>query len=112
MLCGAGAKAVGWMVKAMDDTKLPGAVRFQAAKWVAEASGHGLAAQQARLGLPAQDKPLSEMTLDELDAFISAGKQATERLRQERERTIEGNVVRSDARISDGGDAQAIDPQG
>jgi hypothetical protein len=101
MAC-AGPKAVGWMVKALDDAKLPGAVRFQAAKWLAEASGHGLAAQRAALGLPAQDKPLSDMTLDELDAFISAGKQGIERLKQDRERTIEGTVVRDDARNVEG----------
>lgn len=105
MLTGAGAKAVGWMVKALDDPKLPGAVRFQSAKWLAEAAGHGLAAHRAALGMPPQDKPLSEMTLDELDAFISAGKAATERLRQDRERTIDGSaqVVRDDAR-NGGGD--------
>lgn len=102
MVQGAGAKAVGWMVKALDDPKLPGAVRFQSAKWLAEAAGHGLAAHRAALGMPPQDKPLSEMTLDELDAFISAGKAATERLRQDRERTIEGSVVRDDARNSGG----------
>lgn len=98
-----GAKAVGWMVKALDDPKLPGAVRFQSAKWLAEAAGHGLAAHRAALGMPVQDKPLSEMTLDELDAFISAGKAATERLRQDRERTIDGLVVRDDTR-NGGGD--------
>lgn len=100
MVQGAGAKAVGWMVKALDDAKLPGAVRFQSAKWLAEAAGHGLAAQRAALGLPDSSKPLTEYTLDELDAFISAGKAGIERLKQERERTIEGSasVVRDDAR--------------
>lgn len=94
-------KGLRWMVKALDDAKLPGAVRFQCAKWLAEAAGHGLAAQRAQLGLPQTDKPLSEMRLDELDAFISAGKKATERLREERTRTIEGQVVPSDARSDD-----------
>ena len=97
MLAGAGPKSVKWMVDALDDAKLAGAVRFQCAKWLAEAAGHGLAAQRTALGLPLQDKPLSEMTLDELDAFISAGKAATDRLKQDRARTIEGEV-RSDAR--------------
>lgn len=106
MVMEGGAKGVGWMVKALDDAKLPGAVRFQSAKWLAEAAGHGLAAQRAALGLPAQDKPLSDMTLDELDAFISAGKAGIERLKQDRERTIEGSVVRDDAR-NDGGDGVA-----
>lgn len=104
MMAGGGAKAVGWMVKALDDTKLAGAVRFQCAKWLAEAAGHGLAAQRAALGLPGADKPLSEMTLDELDAFIAAGKAGVEHLKRERlaqqERTIEGEV-RKDVRSDD-----------
>lgn len=99
-----GSRGLRWMMDALDDQKLAGAVRFQCAKWLAEASGHGLAAQRAALGLPEQDKPLSEMTLDELDAFISAGKAATERLKQDRMRTIEGEV-RNDARNSDAQDA-------
>lgn len=97
MITGAGPKSISWMLKALDDAKMAGAVRFQCAKWLAEAAGHGLAAQRTALGLPLQDKPLSEMTLDELDAFISAGKAATDRLKQDRARTIEGEV-RSDAR--------------
>lgn len=104
MVASAGPKAIGWMMTALDDQKMAGAVRFQCAKWLAEAAGHGLAAQRAALGLPEQDKPLSEMTLEELDAFISAGKAATDRLKQDRARTIEGEV-RSDARNSDAQDA-------
>ena len=104
MMASAGPKAIGWMMKALDDQRMPGAVRFQCAKWLAEASGHGLAAQRAALGLPVQDKPISEMTLDELDTFIAAGKAATERLKQDRMRTIEGEV-RNDARNTDATDA-------
>lgn len=100
-----GAKGLRWMVTALDDAKLSGAVRFQCAKWLAEAAGHGLAAQRAALGLPGADKPLSEMTLDELDAFIAAGKAGVEHLKRERlaqqERTIEGEV-RKDVRSDDG----------
>lgn len=100
-----GAKGLRWMVTALDDQKLSGAVRFQCAKWLAEAAGHGLAAQRAALGLPGADKPLSEMTLDELDAFIAAGKAGVEHLKRERlaqqERTIEGEV-RKDVRSDDG----------
>lgn len=101
MVLGGGVKAVGWMVKALDDAKMAGAVRFQCAKWLAEAAGHGLAAQRATLGLPLEDKPISEMTLNELDAFIAAGKAATERIRQDRARTIEGDIVHNDARNSE-----------
>lgn len=104
-----GAKGLRWMVGALDDPKLPGAVRFQSAKWLAEAAGHGLAAQRAQLGLPASDKPLSDMTLDELDAFIAAGKRGVEHMKaqaaEQAQKTIEGHVVRSDARSDEGEDA-------
>lgn len=105
-------KSINFMIRAIDDQKLTGAVRFQSAKWLAEAAGHGLAAQRAMLGLPPQDKPLSEMTLDELDAFISAGKAATTRLKEERDRTIEGRVVRDDVRSNGADSAQASDHEG
>lgn len=95
------AKGVGWMVRALDDPKLPGAVRFQCARWLAEAGGHGLAAQRAALGLPGDEKPLSDMSLAELDAFIAAGKAAAAQLATDRARTIEGSVVPSDARSED-----------
>jgi hypothetical protein len=100
-----GTKGLKWMVGALDEPKLSGAVRFQCARWLAEAAGHGLAAQRAALGLPASEKPLAEMTLDELDAFITAGKAGITRLKEERAKTIEGEVVRSDARSDEGGEA-------
>lgn len=113
LIMGEGAsKAVGFMVKALDDAKMSGAVRFQCAKWLAEAAGHGLAAHRAALGLPPSDKPLSEMTLDELDAFIGAGKHAVTKLKEDRARTIEGQLVHSDARSDGVIDAQPVDPQG
>lgn len=113
VIMGEGAsKAVRFMVNALDDPKMSGAVRFQAAKWLAEAAGHGLAAHRAALGLPASDKPLSEMTLDELDAFIGAGKHAVTKLKEDRARTIEGQLVHSDARSGDVIDAQPVDPKG
>ena len=45
-------------------------VRFQAARWVLEAAGHGLAARAIDAGLVHYEKPLTEMTLGELDALI------------------------------------------
>lgn len=68
--------ALEFMVKAPADKKLPGAVRYQCAKWVMEAAGHGLAAQRAALGLPGEDKPLDQMSVGELEAFLSAGQSA------------------------------------
>lgn len=100
--------ALAFMVKAPLNEKLPGAVRFQAAKWVLENAGHGLAAQRAQLGLPDFDKPLSEMSVAELDQFLSAGFKALEANKAQEQRTIEGSArnIESDGV---GGEAQVID---
>jgi len=100
-------KAVGFMVSALDDKLLSGAVRFQCAKWLAEAAGHGLAAHRAALGLPDSEKPISEMTLAELDAFITAGKAATAKLKSS---IIEGQIGHDDTPDSQPTDAQDVDP--
>lgn len=109
--------SIAWatMKDLMQNPKYTGAVKFQAAKWTLEAAGSGLAAHRAALGLPDNDKPLSEMTLAELDAFMSAGKQALDTLREQRERVIEGVIVddaRDNARNPEGEDAQLIDLTG
>jgi hypothetical protein len=78
-----------FMVNAPMNEKLPGAVRFQSAKWVLENAGQGLAAQRAALGLPAEDKPLSEMSTSELDGLIDAMRN---RLQQTRAQVIEGEA--------------------
>ena len=108
---------IAWatMKDLMQNPRYTGAVKFQAARWTLEAAGSGLAAPRAALGLPDQDKPLSEMTLAELDAFMSAGRQALETLKDQRERTIEGVVVvdaRNNARNSNAEDAQVTDLPG
>lgn len=84
------SNSLRFMVSAPGNEKLPGAVRFQAAKWVMEAAGHGLAAQRAALGLPDSDKPLSEMSITELDAFLAAGRGAIAQIKANEMRTIEG----------------------
>ena len=109
--------SIAWatMKDLMQNPRYPAAAKFQAARWTLEAAGSGLAAHRAALGLPDNDKPLSEMTLAELDAFLAAGKQALETLREQRERVIEGVVVtdaRDNARNSDGEDVQLIDSTG
>ena len=100
--------ALAFMVKAPLNEKLPGAVRFQAAKWVLENAGHGLAAQRAQLGLPDFDKPLSEMTVQELDQFLSAGFKALEANKAQEQRTIEGST-RNIEPDGVGGEAQVSD---
>lgn len=46
-------------------------VRFQAARWVLEAAGHGLAVRAIDAGGLHYEKPLAELTLAELDALIA-----------------------------------------
>lgn len=89
--------SIAWatMRAIMQEPQYSGAVKFQAAKWTLENSGHGLAAQRAQLGLPS-DKPLSEMNLQELEAFITAGGVALQALQQQRANTIDITPVAHD----------------
>lgn len=102
--------ALQFMVTAPGDKKLPGAVRYQCAKWVMEAAGHGLAAQRAALGLPGDDKPLDEMSVGELEAFLSAGQSAIAAIKS-RDGIIDGSARNVEASTM-GELAQAIDPKG
>lgn len=83
-------------------------MKFQAARWTLEAAGHGLEAQRAKLGLPDGDKPLSEMSLAELEAFLSAGGAALRALKDGQMQVIEGEILpnaRDNARNCDAEDA-------
>jgi hypothetical protein len=68
-----------WQVieQLMTDPSAPAQVKFQAAKWTLEASGHGLSAVAAslQLGLRKTNKPLSEMSVTELEEFVTRGRQ-------------------------------------
>lgn len=70
--------ALSTMRKLMADDLTPAPVRFQAAKWSLETAGH---AAMKEANLPAPEKNLSEMTLDELEAFISRGETALDKLK-------------------------------
>jgi len=102
--------ALEFMVSAPSDKKLPGAVRYQCAKWVMEAAGHGLAAQRAALGLPGDDKPLDQMSVGELEAFLSAGQSAIAAIK------ARDGIIDHDARNVEGSTlgqiAQVVDPKG
>ena len=67
-----------WQVieQLMTDPASPAQVKFQAAKWTLEASGHGLSAVAAslQLGLRKSNKPLSEMSISELEEFVVRGR--------------------------------------
>jgi hypothetical protein len=74
----AGASKAWAVIDAMmTDPSAPAQVRFQAAKWTLEASGHGLSAIAAslHLGMKKSNKSLSEMSISELEEFINRGRQ-------------------------------------
>ena len=83
------SKAARTLLDLMDDDT-PANVRFQAAKFVSEVAGHAPA--DGRTNTPADDKSLSEMTIEELEAFIAGGRAAVD----QRARTIDGQAVRVD----------------
>ncbi len=66
------SKALACLEGVVDDTAAPPAARIQAAKWILEAAGHGVAAQslQLRGGLTSADKPMSEWSLAELEEMV------------------------------------------
>jgi hypothetical protein len=68
----------------MTDPSAPAQVRLQAAKWTLEASGHGLSAVAAslQLGLKRSGKPLAEMSVTELEDFITRGRATFDSMRQ------------------------------
>lgn len=70
------ALAWGCIRSMLTDGSVPAAVRLQAARWTLEHAGLGLAAQQARLGLPSADAPLVSMNEAALVAFVEAGRAA------------------------------------
>ena len=80
-----GGASLGWAVmrELMTDAATSPQVRFQAAKWSLEAAGHGLQAAlgAARLGIQEADKPLSEMSMSEIEQFVERSQAALSALR-------------------------------
>jgi len=68
----------------MTDETAPAAARVSAAKWTLEAAGHGLAAAlgSARLGLDIADKPLSALSLSELEAMAEQAAASVESIKR------------------------------
>ena len=82
LISGEGAR-LAWrtMARLMEDgSGSPPAVQFQAARWVLEASGQGLAARIADRGVE-PERALAEMSLGELEGFIARGRSALASLR-------------------------------
>ena len=85
----------------------PAMVRYQAARYVLEMAGHEKPQQNQALN---NDKPLTEMTIEELQTFINAGTGALKDLKNQRLKTIDGDVVRTaDSPGSAQDDAQVPD---
>jgi hypothetical protein len=68
----------------MKDAATPAAVRFSAARWTLEAAGVGLAARIAENGGGNPEKALNELSLKELEEFISRGREALANLKEAR----------------------------
>jgi hypothetical protein len=85
-----GAIGVAVLVEVAQDKAAPPAARVSAAKWLAEAAGHGLAARKAG-ELAADDDDLADKSLGELYAMAE---QLREQLAAKRdaERVIEGDA--------------------
>ena len=75
-------KAWEVMQSLLTDPAAPAQVRFQAARWTLEASGHGLSAVAAALHLgKSGKKDLHEMTTSELAEVVERGRQQLESMR-------------------------------
>jgi len=76
-------RAWGVIQQLMTDPASPAQVRFQAAKWTLEASGHGLSAVAAslQLGLKSSGKQLHQLSLTELEEFVTRGRQTFDTLK-------------------------------
>jgi len=85
-------KASAVLVGLLDREDTPARVRFEAARYVLSLAGHEKPEQNQALDA---DKPLTEMSLAELQTFINAGTDALEALKNQRVKTIEGEAVRT-----------------
>jgi hypothetical protein len=70
--CEGGSKALAAMMTLLGE-ETPHNVRFQAAKWILEAAGLGLAATIPGERNPSEEMPLSEMCYEELEEFVREG---------------------------------------
>lgn len=94
-LAGAGVIGIGVLVDIARDTLAPAPSRVSAAKWLAEAAGHGLAARKAG-ETDADAKPLEEMSAAELVQAIAGIGGAIEQMRQQKAdaaRTIDAEPI-------------------
>ena len=89
-----GAVGLQVLMDLAKDADTPYVIRHRVGKDLLELAGH--MKPQANQPLAA-DKPLMEMSVEELQAFINAGAGAVETLKNQRLRTIEGEVAPAQA---------------
>ena len=90
----AGSLGLQVLLDLAKDADTPYVIRHRVGKDLLELAGH--VKPQANQPLAA-DKPLMEMSVEELQAFINAGAGAVETLKNQRLRTIEGEVAPAQA---------------
>lgn len=78
------AKATAYLERAIDDERLPARVRLDAAKTILDRGGLVPARSNEEAQASRLRKPLSEMTVDELDALIAEGEARMAGTRDER----------------------------
>lgn len=87
-LSGLGSKALSVIESILDDEKAPYGVRLDAAKTVLDRCG--LSAQTAKFAPLEYEKPLEQMSIEELEAFIS---DSTRKLKEIEDEAIDGELV-------------------
>lgn len=87
-------EAIGVLSEIMRDRDINPETRYKAARWFLEAAGHG-AVHTAKRGQDEhpEDKPLSEMSIAELDAFIQSGHQTLAQLEQKRDQALSETAI-------------------
>jgi phage terminase small subunit len=86
-LCGLGSKALSVIESILDDQAAPAGVRLDAAKTVLDRCG--FTAETARAEQMYGNKPLEEMTAQELQDFIREG---MKQLKEQQSATVEGEA--------------------
>jgi len=86
-----GQKAMATLESIIEDETAPAPARVKAAVWILEATGHGLQAKlgAARLGLNDGNKPLSQLTVEELESFVQGLESTEKRLKAASGKVIE-----------------------
>ncbi len=85
------SKALATLEHVLDSPDSPAAAKVQAARWILEASGHGIEAAKLlhRIG-DADERVVSQLSAADLEALVLA---ATDKVRFERAAAIEAEVI-------------------